>query len=65
MFEAIIFIELFGPQPLEKYCNALANSKNIKDRYAVAVVRRSTVVGHIPHKIAAASALFLARNYLL
>ena len=50
MFEAIIFIELFGPQPLEKYCNALANSKNIKDRYAVAVVRRSTVVGHIPCK---------------
>ena len=38
---------------------------NTKDRYAVAVVRRSTVVGHIPHKIAAASALFLARNYLL
>ena len=65
MFEAIIFIELFGPQPLEKYCNALANSKNIKDRYAVAVVRRSTVVGYIPRKIVAASALFLARNYLL
>ena len=32
-----------GPQPLEKYCNALANSKNIKDRYAVAVVRRRYV----------------------
>ena len=36
--------------------------ENTKDRYAVAVVRiyRSTVVGHIPRKIAAASALFLA-----
>ena len=39
--------------------------ENTKDRYAVAVVRRSTVLCHIPRKIAAASALFLARNYLL
>ena len=27
VFEAIIFIKMFGPHPLEKYCNALANSK--------------------------------------
>ena len=31
--------------------------ENTKDRYAVAMVHRSTVVGHIPHKVAAASAL--------
>ena len=36
--------------------------ENTKDHYAVAVVRRSTVVGHIPRKISAASALFLARR---
>ena len=62
MFEAIIFIKMFGPHPFEKYTCELENTK---DRYAVAVVRRSTVVSHIPRKIAAASALFLARNYLL
>ena len=36
--------------------------ENTKDRYAVVVVGRSTAVGHIPRKIAAASALFLARK---
>ncbi len=35
---------------------------NTKDRYAVSVVRLGTIVGHIPRKIAAACALFLARN---
>ena len=61
-----IYKDVWSPYLGVVYCNALANSKNTKDRYAVAVVRRShTVVGHIPRKIAAASALFLARNYLL
>ena len=59
MFEAIIFIKMFGPHPLEKYCNALVNSKTPR---IATLSPWYTVVGHIPHKIAAASALFLARK---
>ena len=35
---------------------------NTEDPYAVAVVRRSTVVGHVSQKISAACSLFLRRN---
>ena len=35
---------------------------NNKDRYAVAVLRDHTIVGHVPRKISAACALFLNRN---
>ena len=35
---------------------------NAEDPYAVAVVRRSTVVGHVPRKISAACSLFLRRE---
>lgn len=35
---------------------------NDKDRYAVAVLRDSTTVGHVPRKISAACALFLQRG---
>ena len=35
---------------------------NTEDPYAVAVVRRSTVVGHVPRKISAACSLFLRQN---
>ena len=37
-------------------------SGNNKDPYAVAVMRRGTVVGHVPRKISAACFLFLRRN---
>ena len=33
---------------------------NEKDPYAVAVMRRSTIVGHVPRKISAACSQFLA-----
>jgi len=36
--------------------------ENTKDQFAVAVVCCSTVVGHVPRKISAACALFLARK---
>ena len=35
---------------------------NIKDRYAVAVLRDHTTVGHVPRKISVACALFLQRE---
>lgn len=35
---------------------------NDKDRYAVAVMRGDTIVGHVPRKISAACSLFLRRN---
>ena len=37
---------------------------NAEDLYAVAVVRRSAVVGHVPRKMSAACALFLRQNHL-
>ena len=33
-----------------------------KDRYAVAILRDRTAVGHVPRKISAACALFLQRE---
>ena len=53
------FIKMFG-----EVLQCTRELENTKDRYAVAVVRRSTVVGYIPRKIAAASALFLERKEL-
>ena len=39
--------------------------KNTEDlSYAVAVIRRSTVVGHVPRNMSAGCALFLRRNHL-
>ena len=37
--------------------------ENTKDPFAVTVVHHSTVCGHVPRKISATCALFLARNY--
>ena len=37
---------------------------NTEDLYAVAVIRRSTVVGHVPRNMSAGCALFLRRNHL-
>ena len=37
---------------------------NTEDLYAVAVIRRSTVVGHVPRNMSACCALFLRRNHL-
>ena len=59
-----IYKDVWSPS-LGEVLQCTRELKNTKDRYVVAVVRRSTVVGHIPHNIAAARALFLARNYLL
>jgi len=38
--------------------------ENTKDPFAVVLVRRSTVVRHVPRKISATCALFLARKEL-
>ena len=35
---------------------------NVEDRYAVIVIRGSTMVGHVPRKISAAYLLFLQRK---
>ena len=35
---------------------------NVKDRYAVAILRENIVVGHIPRKITAGCYLFIKRN---
>ena len=57
-----IYKDVWSPS-LGEVLQCTPKFKNTKDRYAVAVVRRSrTVVGHIPRKITAASALFLARK---
>ena len=37
-------------------------SKKVVNPYAVAVMRRNTVVGHVPRKISAACSLFLHGN---
>ena len=42
---------------VERNCRA---SGNKKDPYAVAVMRRRTIVGHVPRKISAACSPFLA-----
>ena len=62
MFEAIIFIKMFGV-----VVQCTRELENTKDRYAVAVVHRSTVVGHIPRKIRSCKRPVLSkeRNYLL
>ena len=56
-----IYKDVWSPS-LGEVLQCTRELENTKDRYAVAVVHRSTVVGHIPRKIAAASALFLARK---
>ena len=39
--------------------NCMQERVNTEDPYAVAVIRRSAVVGHVPRKMSAACALFL------
>ena len=57
-------LKMFGPHPLEKYCNALAK---LKTPTIATLSPLYTVVGHTPRKIAAASCPVLSkeRNYLL
>ena len=47
----------FGMRVSERNCSA---SGNEKDLYAVAVMRRSTIVSHVTRKISAACSMFLA-----
>ena len=42
-----------------KELNCVQERINTKDLYAVAVIRRSTVVGHVPRKMSAACVLSL------
>ena len=44
--------------------NCVRERTNTEDPHAVAVIRRSAVVGHVPRKMSAACALFLRRNHL-
>ena len=37
-------------------------SDNIRDPYAVAVMKASTIVGHVPRRISAAASLFLQKD---
>ena len=63
VFEATMFSKVFGTQPQEEL-NCVRERTNTEDLYAVAVIRRSAIVGHVPPKISAACALFLRRNHL-
>ncbi len=47
---------------LEEQLECLREASNDKDRYAVAVLRHGSVVGHIPRRISAACSLFIERN---
>ena len=47
---------------LEEQLQCLREAGNDKDRYAVAVLRHGSVVGHIPRRISAACLLFIERN---
>ena len=42
--------------------DCICEPTNTEDPYAVAVVRRSTIVDHVPRKISAACLLFLRRK---
>jgi len=59
--KAIIFTSTFGPFVGEQL-TCTCEIENTKDPLAIAVVRHSTVFGHVPRKISAACALFLARK---
>ena len=40
-------------------------TSNTADRYTVAVLRRGTIVGHVPRKVSAACSLFLRRESMM
>ena len=50
-----------GPVVREEF-SCSRESNNDKDPYAVAVMKASTIVGHIPKSISAASSLFLQKD---
>ena len=45
--------------------NCVQERANTEDSYAVAVVHRSVVVGHVPQKMSATCALFLRRRGII
>ena len=47
---------------LEEQLECRREAGNDKDRYAVAVLKHGSVVGHIPRRISAACSLFIERN---
>ena len=47
---------------MEEQLECLREDGNDKDRYAVAVLRHGSIVGHIPRRISAACSLFIERN---
>jgi len=53
-----VFESIWNPTTGEEL-NCVRERTNTKDPYAVAVIRRSTAVGHVPRKLSAACALFL------
>ena len=42
--------------------NCVRESSNVKDRYAVAVLKNGTVVGHLPRLYSVGCSLFIARG---
>ena len=56
-----VFGSIWNPTTGEEL-NCVQERTNTEDPYAVAVIRRSAVVGHVPRKMSAACALFLRRR---
>ena len=56
-----VFGNIWNPTTGEEL-NCVQERTNTEDPYAVAVIRRSAVVGHVPRKMSAACALFLRRR---
>ena len=56
-----VFKSIWNPTT-GKELNCVQERTNTEDPYAVAVIRRSAVVGHVPRKMSATRALFLRRK---
>ena len=53
-------ISIFGNHTLEKlYFSIKREPSNVKDRSAVAVMKETEVVGHVPYNISSAFTMFL------
>ena len=53
-----VFKSIWNPTTGEEL-NCVRERTNTEDPYAVAVIRRSAVVGHVPRKMSAVCTLFL------
>ena len=56
-------ITIFGNRTLEKlYFSSENQPTNVKERSAVAVMKETEVVGHVPYNISSAISMFLQRE---